>query len=150
MLKKIAIAITASVFATILTACSGSGVNAPTRMIAQVTDGVEANLDKDGNLIYLRNIHINVNEAGDATLIGTIVNQKETEDALIALAFGEKQIKLEPIPVMLNKPVTFGGDSANAFATIPNSGLVAGKRTTVSFFFGLAGSVTLDALVVAA
>jgi hypothetical protein len=66
------------------------------------------------------------------------------------MAFGDKQIKLEPIPVALNKPVTFGGDSANAFATIPNSGLVAGKRTTVSFFFGLAGSVTLDALVVAA
>ncbi|NDA83362.1 MAG: hypothetical protein EBY00_01250, partial [Actinobacteria bacterium] len=105
MLKKIAIAITASVFATTLTACSGAGVNAPTRMISQVTDGVEANLDSDGNLIYLRNIHINVNEAGDATLIGTIINQKDTDDALLAMAFGDKQIKLEPIPVALNKPV---------------------------------------------
>lgn len=150
MLKKIAIAITASTFAATLTACSGAGVNAPTRIISQVTDGVEANLDKDGNLIYLRNVYINLNEAGDAILIGTIINQIATEDALIALAFGDEQIKIEPIPVLLNKPVTFGGDSANAFATIPNSGLVAGKRTTVSFFFGLAGSVTLDALVIAA
>ena len=148
MRNKIAIAITAAAVATSLTACSGSGVDAPTRLINQVTDGVEANVTSEGNLIYLRNIQVAVNAAGDASLIGTIVNQKNTKDALIALAINQMQIKLDAIPVMQNKPVIFGGDSANAIATIPNAGLVAGNRTTVSFFFGLAGTVSVDALVV--
>jgi hypothetical protein len=58
------------------------------------------------------------------------------------------QIKLSQIPTLQNKPVIFGGDSANAIATIPNSGLVTGNRTTVSFFFGQAGTISVDALVV--
>ena len=148
MRKKIALAITAVAVATSLTACSGAGKDAPTRMITQVTDGVEANLASEGNLIYLRNITVAVNEAGDATLIGTIVNQKPTKDALIALAINQMQIKLSSIPVLQNKPVIFSGESANAIATIPNSGLVAGQRTNVSFFFGLAGTVSVNALVV--
>lgn len=148
MRKKIALAITAVAVATSLTACSGSGNDAPTRMMNQVTDGVEANLASEGNLIYLRNITVAVNEAGDATLVGTIVNQKPTKDALIALAINQMQIKLSAIPVLQNKPVIFSGESANAIATIPNAGLVAGQRTNVSFFFGLAGTVSVNALVV--
>ena len=148
MRNKIAIAITAAALATSLTACSGAGNDAPTRMINQVTDGVEANLSSEGNLIYLRNIQVAVNETGDASLIGTIVNQKDTKEALIALAINQNQVKFDAIPVSLNNPVIFSGDSANAFATIPNSGLVAGNRTTVSFFFGLAGTVSVDALIV--
>jgi hypothetical protein len=148
MRKKIALAITAVAVATSLTACSGSGNDAPTRKINQVTDGVEANLASEGNLIYLRNITVAVNEAGDATLIGTIVNQKPTKDALLALAINQMQIKLSAIPVAQNKPIIFSGESANAIATIPNSGLVAGQRTNVSFFFGLAGTVSVNALVV--
>ena len=148
MRKKITIAVTAVALATSLTACSGAGQDAPTRMINQVTDGVEAKLASDGNLIVLRNIQVAVNEAGEASLVGTIVNQKNTKDALLALAINQMQIKLSAIPTALNKPVIFGGPSANAIATIPNSGLVAGNRTTVSFFFGLAGTVSVDALIV--
>lgn len=148
MRNKIAIAITATALATSLTACSGAGVDAPTRMITQVTDGVEANLKSEGNLIYLRNIQVAVNEAGDASLIGTIVNQLDTKDALIAVAIDQMQIKFSAVPALLNQPIIFGGDSANAIATIPTSGLVAGQRTTVSFFFGFAGTVSVDALVV--
>jgi len=148
MRNKIAIAITAAALATTLTACSGAGNNAPTRMINQVTDGVEANLKSEGNLIYLRNIQVAVNEAGDASLIGTIVNQLDTDDALIAVAIDQKQIKFSAVPALQNKPIIFGGESANAIATIPNAGLIAGHRTTVSFFFGLAGTVSVDALVV--
>ena len=148
MRKKITIAVTAVALATSLTACSGAGQDAPTRMINQVTDGVEAKLASEGNQIVLRNIQVAVNEAGDASLVGTIVNQKNTKDALLALAINQMQIKLSAIPTALNKPVIFGGPSANAIATIPNSGLVAGNRTTVSFFFGLAGTISVDALIV--
>ena len=148
MRKKITVAVTAVALATSLTACGGAGQDAPTRMINQVTDGVEAKLASEGNLIVLRNIQVAVNEAGDASLVGTIVNQKNTKDALLALAINQMQIKLTAIPTALNQPVIFGGPSANAIATIPNSGLVAGNRTTVSFFFGLAGTVSVDALIV--
>ena len=148
MRKKITIAVTAVALATSLTACSGTGQDAPTRMINQVTDGVEAKLASEGNQIVLRNIQVVVNEAGEASLVGTIVNQKNTKDALLALAINQMQIKLSAIPTALNKPVIFGGPSANAIATIPNSGLVAGNRTTVSFFFGLAGTISVDALIV--
>ena len=148
MRKKIALAVTAVAVATSLTACGGAGNDAPTRMINQVTDGVEAKLASDDNLIVLRNIQVAVNEAGDAFLVGTIVNHKNTKDALLALAINQMQIKLTAIPTPLNQPVIFGGPSANAIATIPNSGLVAGNRTTVSFFFGLAGTVSVDALIV--
>ena len=148
MRKKITIAVTALALATSLTACSGAGQDAPTRMINQVTDGVEAKLASEGNLIVLRNIQVAVNEAGDASLVGTIVNQKNTKEALLALAINQMQIKLTAIPTPQNQPVIFGGPSANAIATIPNSGLVAGTRTKVSFFFGLAGTVSVDALVV--
>ena len=148
MRKKIALAVTAVAVATSLTACGGTGQDAPTRMITQVTDGVDAKLSSNGNMIVLRNIQVAVNAAGDASLIGTIVNQKNTKEALLALAINQMQIKLSAIPTPQNQPVIFGGPSANAIATIPNSGLVAGTRTKVSFFFGLAGTVSVDALIV--
>ena len=148
MRKKIASAITAVALATSLTACSGAGNDAPTRMINQVTDGVEANLASEGNLIYLRNIYVAVNAAGDASLVGTIVNQKPTQDALVAVAINQTGIKIVPQAALQNKPIIFGGDSANAEAVLPAAGLIAGHRVPVSFFFGLAGTVSVDALVV--
>ena len=148
MRKKISIALTAAALATSLTACSGAGNDAPTRLINQVTDGVEANLASEGNLIYLRNIYVAVNAAGDASLVGTIVNQKPTQDALIAVAINKTGIKIEPQAALQNKPIIFGGNSANASAVLPAAGLIAGHRVPVSFFFGLAGTVSVDALVV--
>ena len=139
----------ASVLALSLTAC-GPGVDAPTRHVRQVTDGVETEVNKAGNLIYLRNVYVSVNTAGDASLVATIVNQKDTKDALIAVAIGQSQIKISPLPVLLNKPVIFGGDSANATASIPSAGLVPGNRIPVSFFFGLGGGIQVDALIVEA
>jgi hypothetical protein len=148
MRKKIALAITAVAVATSLTGCGGSGNDAPTRMINQVTDGVDGKLASEGNLIALRNIQVVVNAAGDASLVGTLINHKDTKDGLLALAINQMQIKLNPIPMAFNVPVIFGGPSANAIATIPNSGLVAGNRTKVSFFFGIAGTISVDALIV--
>lgn len=148
MQKKFAIAFAAAILSTSLTACSGTGNNAPTRMINQVTDGVEANLASEGNLIYLRNIYVAVNAAGDASLVGTIVNQKPTQDALIAVAINKVGIKIVPQIALQNKPIIFGGDSANTEAALAAAGLIAGHRVPVSFFFGLAGSVSVNALVV--
>lgn len=147
-MRKLAIALVTATLATSLTACGGNGNDAPTRMINQVTDGVDATIDKSGNLIYLRNIQVAVDAAGTAQLIGTIINEKDSKDALVALAINNTAIKIDPKPVLLNQPITFGGASANAVASLPTSGLVVGNRVPVSFFFGIAGAVTVDALVV--
>jgi hypothetical protein len=147
-MRKTAIAITTAALAISLTACGGSGTDAATRNITQVTDGVDAKLNKDNNDIVIRNIQVAVNEAGDASLIATIVNQKNTQDALLALAINQQQIKISPIATAQDRPVIFGGPSANATAALPKSGLVAGSHTPVSFFFGIAGTVSVNALVV--
>ena len=143
------LSVLAPVLALSLTAC-GPGIDAPTRHVRQVTDGVETEVNKAGNLIYLRNVYVSVNAAGDASLVATIVNEKDTKDALIAVAIGQSQIKISPLPVLLNKPVIFGGDSANATASIPTAGFVPGNRIPVSFFFGLGGGIQVDALIVQA
>jgi hypothetical protein len=147
-MRKFAIAITTAALATSLTACGGNGNDAPTRMITQVTDGVDATINKDNSLIYLRNIKVVLDAAGDASLVGTIINEKNTNDALLALAINQQQIKIAAIPALQNKPIIFGGDNSNATAALPHPGLTAGSRTTVSFFFGYAGTVSVDALVV--
>lgn len=148
MARKFKVAITALLLATTLTAC-GPGVNAPTRLIQQVTDGVEANVSTEDTLLYIRNLYISVNAAGDANLIATIVNQKEKEDALVAVAINRQEIQIDPIPAKLNTPVIFGGESANASVTLPAAGLIIGHRYPVSLFFGVSGAVTLDAIAVA-
>lgn len=149
-MRKLANVFMTALLAISLTGCLGAGVNAPTRMINQVTDGVEATLDSNGNLIYIRNVYISLNEMGDATLIGTIVNQKNTDDSLLAMRINNVTQKIEAQPALFNKPIIFGGPSATTNLTIPNSGFIAGNYVPVSLFFGLAGSVTLNALVVAA
>ena len=148
MARKFTSAIAALLFATTLTAC-GSGVNAPTRLIQQVTDGVEANVSTEDTLLYVRNLYISVNQAGDANLIATIVNQKEREDSLVAIAINNQEIKIDPISSKLNTPVIFGGPSSNASAILPAANLTIGNRYPVSLFFGVSGEVTLDAIAVA-
>jgi hypothetical protein len=46
-----------------------------------------------------------------------------------------------------NLPMIFEGDSANAKAVIPNLGVKAGNTVDVSFFFDIAGVVTVKAIV---
>ena len=146
--KMIAVAITGIALATTLTACGGNGNDAPTRLINQVTDGVDAQINKDGNLINLRNIQISLNVDGTASLIGTIINETSNTEALVALAIGQKDLKISAIPALQNKPIIFGGDSSNATAAIPDSGLIAGNHVPVSFFFGRGGEVSVDAIIV--
>lgn len=149
-MRKTAIAITTAALALSLTACGGAGTDAATRTITQVTDGVDAKIVNETNSIVIRNIQVAVNEAGDASLIATIVNQKNTRDALLALAINQQQIKISPTATPQDRPVIFGGEVSNATAALPNSGLVAGSHTPVSFFFGIAGTVSVNALVVKA
>jgi hypothetical protein len=134
-----------TILATTLTAC-GSGQTAETRMIKQVTDGVEAQSAE----IRLRNIKIVKNESSEGILVGTLVNWSDQSDAITGINIGGVAATLSDVKfdLLKNKPITFVGDSANAdaFAQISK---VAGERIPITFTFATATPVTLDALVVA-
>ena len=134
-----------TILATTLTAC-GSGQTAETRMIKQVTDGVEAQSAE----IRLRNIKIIKNELSQGILVGTLVNWSDQSDAITGINIGGVAATLSGVKfdLLKNKPITFVGDSANAdaFAQISK---VAGERIPITFTFATATPVTVDALVVA-
>ena len=134
-----------TILATTLSAC-GSGQTAETRMIKQVTDGVEAQSAE----IRLRNIKIVKNELSQGILVGTLVNWSDQSDAITGINIGGAAAALSGVKfdLLKNKPITFVGDSANAdaFAQISK---VAGERIPITFTFATATPVTLDALVVA-
>ena len=134
-----------TILATTLTAC-GSGQTAETRMIKQVTDGVEAQSAE----IRLRNIKIVKNELSQGILVGTLVNWSDQADAITGINIGGVAATLSgtKFDLIKNKPITFVGDSANAdaFAQISK---VAGERIPITFTFATATPVTVDALVVA-
>jgi hypothetical protein len=134
-----------TILATTLTAC-GSGQTAETRMIKQVTDGVEAQSAE----IRLRNIKIIKNDLSQGILVGTLVNWSDQADAITGINIGGVAATLSGVKfdLLKNKPITFVGDSANAdaFAQISK---VAGERIPITFTFATATPVTIDALVVA-
>ena len=134
-----------TILATTLTAC-GSGQTAETRMIKQVTDGVEAQSAE----IRLRNVKIVKNELSQGILVGTLVNWSDQADAITGINIGGIAATLSGVKfdLLKNKPISFVGDSANAdaFAQISK---VAGERIPITFTFATATPVTLDALVVA-
>ena len=134
-----------TILATTLTAC-GSGQTAETRMIKQVTDGVEAQSAE----IRLRNIKIVKNELLQGILVGTLVNWSDQVDAITGINIGGTAATLSNarFDLIKNKPITFVGDSANADAYAQIS-KVAGERIAITFTFATATPVTVDALVVA-
>ena len=141
-IKKILVS---TILATSLTAC-GSGQTAETRMIKQVTDGVEAQSAE----IRLRNIKIVKNELSQGILVGTLVNWSDQADAITDINIGGAAATLSnaKFDLLKNKPITFVGDSANADAYAQIS-RVAGERIAITFTFATATPVTVDALVVA-
>ena len=134
-----------TILATTLSAC-GSGQTAETRMIKQVTDGVEAQSAE----IRLRNIKIIKNELSQGILVGTLVNWSDQTDAITGINIGGTAATLSNarFDLIKNKPITFVGDSANADAYAQIS-KVAGERIAITFTFATATPVTVDALVVA-
>ena len=144
MIKRIQKLLVLTLVATTLTAC-GSGRTAETRMIKQVTDGVEA----QSNEIRLRNILIVKNENSDGVLVGTLVNWSDETDAVTGITInGVAVTQSEPsFGLRKNKPVIFAGESANADAFTPLT-QGAGQRVPIVFTFEKASPLTLDALIV--
>jgi copper(I)-binding protein len=130
-----------------LTGC-GAGLNASTRQITQVTDGVEAYVINEQNNIRVVNLLVVATADQNAVLVGTIVNAKDEPDSLLGVAINGSVATLTGTTTLLkNAPVIFEGDSANAKAVSPGFILPAGVQTSVTLFFARAGEITVDALV---
>ena len=147
-IKKISIAFVASALALTLTACTGAGPNAATRLIKRVTDGNEATVTTDGNDLSISNLLLIATEDGSAVVVGTIVNHTTTPDALLGISAGGATAKITGEQNLLqNQPIRFEGDSANAKAVFTGVGAQAGKNVKLSLAFARAGVVTLDVII---
>ena len=129
---------------TTLTAC-GSGQTAETRMIKQVTDGVEA----QSNEIRIRNLLIVKNELSEGVLVGTLVNWSDEADAITGININNlpTTVSATRFELRKNKPVIFAGESANADASAMITQSI-GERIPVTITFEKASPVTLNALIV--
>ena len=87
MIKRIQNLLVLTLVAATLTAC-GSGRTAETRMIKQVTDGVEA----QSNEIRLRNVLIVKNENSEGVLVGTLVNWSDEADAITGISINGQPV----------------------------------------------------------
>ena len=133
------------IIATTITGC-GSGQNAATRTIKQVTDGVEA----ESAGIKLRNVLIVKTATAEGVLVATVISTSDETDSIVSVAIGGAMTNLvaKSNELKKNKPIIFVGDSANADASIPVLNTSAGERIDITFTFAKAAAVTVDALVV--
>ena len=142
--------LTALLIATLAVSLSGcgAGLNAETRKLKQVTDGVEATVNTDGNNIKVVNLLVVETAEGAGVLVGTLVNSLDQEDALLGVAINGQIASLTGSNVLAkNKPVIFEGPSANIKAVVPALGAKAGQRVQVTMFFARAGEVTVQAII---
>jgi hypothetical protein len=147
-IKKFSIAFIATALALTLTACTGAGPNAATRLIKRVTDGNEATVTTDGNDLSISNLLLIATEDGSAVVVGTIVNRTATPDALLGISAGGTTAKITGEQNLLqNQPIRFEGDSANAKAVFAGVGAQAGKNVKLSLAFARAGVVTVDVII---
>ena len=144
MIKRIQKLLVLTLLAATLTAC-GSGRTAETRMIKQVTDGVEG----QSNEIRVRNLLIVKNELSEGILVGTLVNWSDEVDAITGISINNlpTTVSSSRLELRKNKPVIFAGESANADAAAVITQSI-GQRIPVIITFEKAAPITLDALIV--
>ena len=139
--------IAALLIATSLTAC-GSGQNAATRNITQVTDGVELEVTQNGSAIKIVNLLLVATENGDAVVVGTIINQGAETDQLLGIAVGGNTATLTGDTTLAqNAPLRFEGESANVKAFFSGVNPVAGRHVKLSLGFARAGLVTAEVII---
>ena len=133
-----------AITALLLTGC-GAGPDAQTRLISQVTDGIEANI---GDLRMV-NVLLVAQPDGSAVLVGTIVNNGTKNDRISAITANSVDATLTPFAPALNigGKAVFSGDSANAIAVFPGLDAKIGDRVTVEFTFSGSGKLKVDVLV---
>lgn len=126
-----------------LSACA-AGRGAATSQLRQVTDGIEA----DSGDVKVRNFLLVTQPDGSAAIVGTIVNQGSTSDAITGITVGGIAATLTgSLNLDQNVPVHFAGDSANAAGTIPGLKATAGSRVDATITFAHATPVNVNPIV---
>jgi hypothetical protein len=139
--------ISALFIATSLTAC-GSGQNAATRTITQVTDGVDLKITQNGSAIKIVNLLLVATENGDAVVVGTIVNQGAETDQLLGIAVNGGQAVITGVTTLeQNAPIRFEGESANAKAVFTGVQPVPGRNVKIQLGFARAGLVNAEVII---
>ena len=145
MISRKAMTVTAALLSVgLLSGCTAAGKDAPTSKIRQVTDGVEG----ESGAIKLRGFVLVAQGDGSAVLVGTVVNQDATADAITSISANGANGKVDgTLALAENAPVIFSGDSANAHAVFPGLNLTPGQRADIKVSFGTADAVNLSVLV---
>ncbi len=145
MIKKSAQIALVTVSVLSLSACGASGPDAPTRNIKQVTDGVEG----QSGQILIRDLLLVAQPDGSAVIVGTFLNHGQNADALTGITVNNIPAKLSAAsyPLVLNTPVIFSGDSANASGSIAGLNTPVGSRVDITLNFQSVAPVTLSAIV---
>lgn len=146
--RKVAVLSLSISLALSLSACA-TGKDAPTKLVTQVTDGVDGSITTYGNDLKVSSVLLVAQSDGSAVLVGTITNEHSTEDTLLGITVGGIHATLSQtnLPLKQNEPVRFAGDSANASATVPGLNAAPGTQVKVQLSFANAGELTLDAIV---
>ena len=146
-MRRVVTAFLIALLSISLTGC-GAGLNASTRNIKQVTDGVEATVNTDGNNIKVVNLLVVETAQGAGVLVGTLVNSLDQEDALLGVSINGQVATVTGSNVLAkNKPVIFEGPSANIKAVVPALGAKAGESIQITLFFARAGEVSVQAII---
>jgi len=144
MLKKTRLILALLLTSFGLTSCAAGG-SAETRLIKQVTDGVERDIAE----LKLRNVKVVALPDGSGTLIAFITNHSDSPDQLVGITInGQRADYQSEVLLEKNKPMFFEGDSANAKAKVATLNENSGNRVPVIFYFAKAGKVELSALIV--
>jgi hypothetical protein len=144
------VAVLAVVLLPSVTACAAT-FGAETQLPYTPGEGTWANVDG----LKLRNMVAVAPEEGQATLVGTIVNDGETDDRLVAIqvANGQATLPTSRVPVRAGEVSVLGVDTSQGTAArigLEGEDLVPGGVVDLTFEFEDAPSVELGVQVVAA
>jgi len=128
----------------LLTGC-GAGPNAPTRLIKQVTDGVEKQVGE----VKLLHLLLVKQPDGSAVLVGTVINNGQSPDLITNMTANGIPAQVSPTTLLASpeQPLIFAGESANAIAVFPGLNVKPGRHASLQITLRNSGSVTVDTLV---
>ena len=147
-IKKFSIALTAAALVLSLTACSGSGPNAATRLIKQVTDGKEITINENGNKISVYNLLLVATEDGSAVVVGTFFNKADQKDSLLGISVGGVGAEITGTTELIkDQPIRFEGELATSKAVFNSVGAEPGRNVPMTLSFERAGEVTANVII---
>jgi hypothetical protein len=133
-----------------ITGC-GVGPNAFTSQQGPTGDGSYQEL----NDVYAQNVVIVVDKDFNATLVATLINNSEQEDALIDVVISNpspQQINFtptKPIPLPIGQRVNLGNTPDNPHVDLLNFAAKSSSYVSITLVFEKAGSLPMNVLTVA-